>query len=404
MSKPTIVTMPGDGIGKTVLAQAKRVLGAVGFEARYVEAEIGWEAFAKGGEPLPQRTIDLLTEHGVGLLGPVTTRRRHEGLTALESQPSEGEASAAGPGYCYPTIELRQRLNLQVRVRPCRTFAGNPLNFIRRTSDESFEEPPIDVVVFRQSTEGLYSGVEWTNPPTAVREALETHEKMAAFAEVPSEELVIACRICAKQACRYVCEKAFAHAKEHGYQSVTLCDMPLVIRQSAGMLEQAARDVATDYPDIPLRLTDIDTQMMWLTHNPEDQGVIIAGSTFGDIVSDGFVGLVGGQGFTAAANLGPDCAIFEPSHGPNPTLGSQEPSMANPIAMILAACLMLDHLGEGELATRIRSAIAEVVEEGKVRTYDMLKLRGRPEELSQGAVSCDEMTDAIIDRLWPGAA
>jgi 3-isopropylmalate dehydrogenase len=139
--------------------------------------------------------------------------------------------------------------------------------------------------------------------------------------------------------------------------------------------------------------------MMWLTKNPEDYGVVVAGNMFGDIVSDGFAGLVGGLGFACSANLGETCAIFEPTHGSAPKYADLKPSIVNPIAMILSACMMLDHLGETARAERIRSAVEAVVADGKVRTYDMLRLPGSAKVLEQGAAPTARMTDAIISRL-----
>ncbi|MCK5551163.1 MAG: NAD-dependent isocitrate dehydrogenase, partial [Hyphomicrobiaceae bacterium] len=143
----------------------------------------------------------------------------------------------------------------------------------------------------------------------------------------------------------------------------------------------------------------IDAQMMWLTKNPEDYGVIISGNMFGDIVSDGFAGLVGGLGFANSANIGEDCAIFEPTHGSAPKYADYEVSIVNPIAMILSACMMLDYVDETEKAKRIRTAIEEVIKESRVRTYDMMKLTGSPEVIAQGAASTEQMTDTIIERL-----
>ena len=124
---------------------------------------------------------------------------------------------------------------------------------------------------------------------------------------------------------------------------------------------------------------------MWLTKNPEDYGVIVAGNMFGDIVSDGFAGLVGGLGFACSANIGEEVAVFEPTHGSAPKYEQLNPSIVNPIAMFLSACMMLDHIGETEKATRIKNAIGKVIAEGKVRSYDMLKLKGGPDVISQGA-------------------
>jgi 3-isopropylmalate dehydrogenase len=138
---------------------------------------------------------------------------------------------------------------------------------------------------------------------------------------------------------------------------------------------------------------------MWLTKNPETYGVLVSGNMFGDIVSDGFAGLVGGLGFACSANIGKDVAIFEPTHGSAPKYEKLENSIVNPIAMILSSCMMLDHIGEKAMATKIRNSVAKVIEEGKVMAYDMLKLRGSQEVLKQGAASTTEMTNEIIKNL-----
>lgn len=393
MPKRTIVTMPGDGIGKTVLPEALRVLDAIGFEAHYIDADIGWEFWVNEGNALPERTIALLEEHRLGLFGAITSKPKDKASAELSPKLSD-------KGYVYysPIVGLRQHFQLDLCIRPCRSFKGNPLNFIRKKGD-GFDEPAIDVVIFRQNTEGLYSGVEWTNPPSEVRKALETHKKMSAFGDVASEDLAVSCRIFSRAACRRICKEAFKYAKRHGYRSVTVCEKPNVIRETSGMMELEAKKVAESYPDIALWHTNIDAQMMWLTKNPEDYGVIVSGNMFGDIVSDGFAGLVGGLGFACSANIGRDAAVFEPTHGSAPKYEKLSPSIVNPMAMILSACLMLDYLEEEEKAKRIRDAIASVVAEGKVRTYDMLKLPGGPDALKQGAASTTEVTDAIIAKL-----
>ena len=284
-------------------------------------------------------------------------------------------------------------------MRPCKTFKGNPLNFIRRGKGGVIEEPEVDVVIFRQNTEGLYSGVEWTNPPDDVYNALNTHPKMKNFAWCPKDELAVSTRIFTKKACTRIVRAAFEHAKKFGYKSVTVCEKPNVIRETSGMMRAIAKEMAKEYEGIELWNTNIDAQMMWLTKNPETYGVIVAGNMFGDIVSDGFAGLVGGLGFACSANIGEEVAVFEPTHGSAPKYAKYETSIVNPIAMILSACMMLDHIGETDKATAIRNAIAKVVEEGKVRAYDMLKLKGSPDVLDQGAASTTEMTDTIIAHL-----
>jgi 3-isopropylmalate dehydrogenase len=386
--------MPGDGIGQTVLPEAIRVLDAVGFEADYAHADIGWEFWCKEGNPLPQRTLDLLAEHKTGLFGAITSKPKADADAELAPELRD-------KGYVYysPIVGLRQHFNLDICVRPCQTFSGNPLNFIRKGTGDTIEEPKVDVVVYRQNTEGLYGGVEWTNPPDQVYNALLTHPKFKKFADAPRTELAVSTRIFTQKATERIIRAGFEHAKKFGYKSVTICEKPNVIRETSGMMLALGREIAKEYPGIGLWDTNIDAQMMWLTKNPEDYGIIVAGNMFGDIISDGFAGLVGGLGFACSANIGAEVAVFEPTHGSAPKYAEYGTPIVNPIAMILSACMMLDHIGETEKATRIRDAIARVVEESKVRTYDMMKLRGSPDVIEQGAVSTAQMTDAIIERM-----
>jgi len=388
-----IVTLPGDGIGKIVLPEAVRVLDEVGFEAEYIQGDVGWEFWVKEGDPLPERTIKLIEKHRVVLFGAITSKPKDVASNELSKE-------LQGRGYTYysPIVKLRQYFNLDICVRPCKSFKGNPLNFVRKTKN-GFEEPEIDVVVFRQNTEGLYSGVEWTNPPLKVREALETHPKMGAFKGVKSEDLAISVRIFTRQACRRIIKEAFEYARKFGYKSVTICEKPNVIRETSGMMREEAINISRDYSDINLYFTNIDAQMMWMTKNPEDYDIIVAGNMFGDIVSDGFAGLTGGLGFARSANIGKDCAIFEPTHGSAPKYEKLKPSIVSPFAMILSASMMLDYLEEYDKANAIRNAVSKVVAEGKVLSYDMLKLKGGPEVLDQGAASTEEITNAIIESL-----
>ena len=393
MAKYTVVTMPGDGIGKVVLPETLRLLGAVDFDAQYVHGDIGWEFWCKEGNALPQRTLELLTKHKLALFGAITSKPK-----AKADKELAPELQGKGFTYFSPIVGLRQHFNLDICIRPCKSFKGNPLNFVRRKGN-GCEEPMVDTVIFRQNTECLYAGVEWTNPPDEVRKALETHPKMKAFKQVASPDLAISCRIFSRQACQRIIEEAFKHAKKYGYKSVTLTEKPNVIRETSGMMLAEAMKIQRNYPDIPLWENNIDAQMMWLTKNPEDFGVVVAGNMFGDIVSDGFAGLVGGLGFACSANIGRDVAIFEPTHGSAPKYENLKPSIVNPIAMFLSAVMMLEHIGEQEKADRIRKAVARVVEEGKVRTYDMRRLTGGPDVFKKGAASTDQMTDAVIAKL-----
>jgi len=396
MAKQKIVLLPGDGIGKIVMEQAVRVLDAAGFNAEYITGDIGWEFWCNEGNSLPDRTIQLIREHKIALFGAITSKPKDE--AAAELKP---ELRDKGFVYSSPIVGLRQKFNLDICIRPCRSYKGNPLNFVRRRPDGFVYEPYINAVIFRQNTECLYSGVEWTDPPDQVYQALCTHPKFREnFGNVPKNEISLSVRIFTRRATERIVRAAFEYARKYNYPSVTVCEKPNVIRETSGLMLRIAKQIQkTEYPEIALWDTNIDAQMMWLTKNPEDYGVIVAGNMFGDIVSDGFAGLIGGLGFAASANLGTEVAVFEPTHGSAPKYANYKIPIVNPIAMIEAACLMLDHLDERDLSFRIRNAVSKVIAEGKVRTYDMLMMKGSPDVIAQGAASTVQMTDAIINNL-----
>ena len=398
MSDRTIVAMPGDGIGKVVLDNTIKVLEKAGFSANYVEGDIGWEFWCSEGNPLPKRTLDLIAEHKIGLFGAITSKPKDEAFDELAQ-----ELKDKGLVYSSPIVGLRQHFGLDICLRPCRTYTGNPLNFIRRGPNDTIQEPEIDVAIFRQNTEGLYGGVEWSNPPKQVYDALMSHPKFNQnFGSTPVEEISVSTRIFTKKYTERILRAAFEHAKKYGYKSVTVCEKPNVIRETSGMMYKMAQQIQkSEFSSIELWNTNIDAQMMWLTKNPENYGVIVAGNMFGDIVSDGFAGLIGGLGFATSAQYNPETGIgvFEPTHGSAPKYADYETSIVNPIAMIETSCMMLDFIDEQEIAKNIRKAVSEIIQEGKVRTYDMAKMTGRPDVLDKGAASTNEMTDAIINKL-----
>ncbi|HYX09041.1 MAG TPA: isocitrate/isopropylmalate family dehydrogenase [Bacteroidales bacterium] len=396
MTKRTIVTLPGDGIGRVVLDAAIEVLAAAGFIADYIEGDIGWEFWKKEGNPLPDRTVELLEKHKIGLFGAITSKPK-------DAAADELDHSLNGKGFVYssPIVGLRQHFNLDICIRPCKTYKGNPLNFVRRGHGNVIEEPVVDVVIFRQNTEGLYGGVEWSDPPEEVYNALLTHPKFRKnFGHVPKDELSVSTRIFSRKATERILRAAFNYAREYKYKSVTVCEKPNVIRETSGMMYKLAQEIQqSDFPEIELWNTNIDAQMMWLTKNPENYGVIVAGNMFGDIVSDGFAGLIGGLGFACSANIGNDVAVFEPTHGSAPKYADYPVSIVNPVAMIEAACMMLDHIGEHTISSNIRNAIATVIAEGKVQTYDMQKMQGKPDVIDKGAATTQQMAQAIISKL-----
>ena len=394
MAKHVVVTMPGDGIGKVVLPEALRVLNAVGFDARYVPAEIGWDCWIDRGNALPEKTVELLAEHKLGLFGAITSKPKKAAEAELKPELRE-----KGYSYFSPIVAMRQRFSLDICIRPCRSFPGNPLNFIRRKADGGVEEPAVDSVIFRQNTEGLYAGVEYLDPPADLRAALGNHPRFKPFEKVEGKDLALAIRVITRGATRRILEAGFAHAKAHGYKSVTVCEKPNVLRETSGVYEEEAKKIQKEFPDVALKSDNIDALMMWLTKKPEDYGVVVASNLFGDIVSDAFAGLVGGLGFACSGNIGREVAVFEPTHGSAPKYEKLDPPIVNPIAMILSAAMLLDHVGERTMGRRVRDAVASVVAEGKVRCYDMLRLSGGPGVFDRGAATTTQMTDAILAKL-----
>jgi len=386
--------MPGDGIGRIVLPAALRVLREAGFEATIVEAEIGWSCWMRDGDPLPSRTIELLEAHRLGFLGAVTSQPKAEAERALPPH-----LAGRGVAYRSPLLALRQRFDLDVCLRPCIGFRGNPTNYVRRRADGSIEEPPLDIAIFRQNTEGLYAGVEWTDPPEDVRRALSIHEKFGPFRDVAGPDLAVTVRIVTRAASRRITDAAFRYAAARGVTSVTLAEKPNVLRETSGLFEEAASEAAAAWPGIALRPVNIDALLMDLARRPEEHRVIVASNLFGDLLSDAAAGLTGGSGFACSANLGADAAIFEPAHGSAPRHAGRTPPIVNPIAAILAGALLAEHAGSHDAAARIRRAVAAVVAKGDVRTYDMLRLPPSEDVVARGAAPTERMTEAILAEL-----
>ena len=360
MAKYRIAWMPGDGVGKDVMEAARIVLDAMKFDAEYVPADIGWEFWCREGDPLPERTIKILKETDCALFGAITSKPRDE--AAEELAP---ELRDKGLVYFSPIVRLRQLFNLHTNLRPCKAYPGNPLNY----------RDDIDIVVFRENTEGMYGGVEFHPIPESVFNALCVHPKMEKFREKGLENLAMSTRIMSRQGCESICRQAFNFARTHGRKSVTVVDKPNVLRETGGLMVRTARKVAEEFPEIELWETNIDAQCMWMIKNPQDYDVLVAENMFGDIISDLAAGLVGGLGFACAANIGDDYAVFEPTHGSAPKYDGMY--KVNPMAMLLTVKLMFDWLKEDDMARRLEAAIARVIREGKVGTYDVKK-DGKP--------------------------
>jgi len=350
-----IAWLPGDGVGIDVMEAAKIVLDTLKLEAEYIHGDIGWEFWKSEGDPLPQRTIELLNNTDCALFGAITSKPKDE--AAKELGPS---LQGKGLVYSSPIVRLRQMFDLHTNLRPCKAYKGNPLNY----------KDNIDLVIFRENTEGLYSGVEFNPTPRDLMDMLkEKHKKFERFAAMSEEDVAMSLRIFTKKGCTRIVRDAFEYAKKTGRPSVTVVEKPNVIRETSGMMVRIAREIAKEYPGIELWETNVDAMCMWLVKNPENYSVLVSSNMFGDIISDLSAQLVGGLGFASSANIGDDYAVFEPTHGSAPKYAGQY--KVNPMAMLLATKLMLEWLGETDMAARLENAVASVIEEGRVRTYDM---------------------------------
>ena len=227
MPKYRIALMPGDGIGQDVMEAARIVLDKIALDAEYVPADIGWEFWRTEGEPLPQRTIDALKTCNCALFAAITSKPKEEAESELIP-----ELQGKGLVYRSPIVRMRQMFNLYTNLRPCKAFPGNPLNF----------RDDVDLVVFRENTEGLYAGVEFYPLPEEVRAALRAHNpRMGAFDDVPGDDIALSCRIFTRAGCRRIVHRAFEYAQAHGYPTVTLVEKLNVIREISGLMVREAR-------------------------------------------------------------------------------------------------------------------------------------------------------------------
>jgi len=354
MSKYHIAILPGDGVGKDVMDAAKIVLDTIDLNAEYTMGDIGWEFWKKEGNALPDRTLSLLKETDCCLFGAITSKPNDDAQKELSL-----ELRNKGLVYSSAIVRLRQEFNLHTNIRPCKAYPGNPLNY----------RDDIDLVVFRENTEDLYAGVEFRPLPKQVFDALMTHKKMKRFALIPLDEIAVSCRIFTKKACQSIVRQAFEYAKEHKRKSVTLIEKPNVIRETSGMMLEEARKIAQEYPNIKYQETNVDAMCMWLVKNPQDYDVLVSSNMFGDIISDLAAQLVGGLGFASSGNIGDSYAVFEPTHGSAPKYAGMY--KVNPMAMLLTIALMLDWLGEKKPAKKLENAIAQVIKEGEIKTYDV---------------------------------
>ena len=355
MSKYRIAWLPGDGIGNDVMEATRLVLDRVRLDAQYIHGDIGWEFWRTEGDAFPQRTIDLLKNVDAAMFGAITSK-------PVKAAEAELVAALKGKGLVYrsPIVRMRQMFDLYNCLRPCKAYPGNPLNF----------KEGIDLVVFRENTEDLYAGVEFSPVPPELASTLATLSKpFGVFKDLPGDQYAVSCKVNTKKGSERIVRAAFEYAKQNGRKKVTVVHKANVVRATDGLFFEEAKKVAQEYPGIPMDDANVDAICMWLLKNPLSYDVLVAPNLYGDIVSDLCAQMVGGLGFACSGNIGEKLGVFEPSHGSAPKYAGQY--KVNPIATILAAKMMLDWLGELEMGARVERAAAAVIKQGQVRTYDM---------------------------------
>jgi isocitrate/isopropylmalate dehydrogenase len=346
MAKYRIAWLPGDGIGNDVLDATKIVLDRIKLDAEYVHGDIGWEFWCKEGEPFPERTIDMMKHTDCAMFGAITSKPRAIADTELA-------AHLRNKGYVYrsPIVRMRQMFELYICKRPCYAFPDNPLNY----------KEGIDLVIFRENTEDLYSGVEFHPAP-------EELFKLKGMERV-SRDAAISFKINTPRGCERIIKAAFEFAKDKGRKKITCVHKANVVRATDGLFLEIFHKTASAYPEIGSDDANVDSLCQWLLKRPHDYDVLVAPNLYGDIISDLCAQMTGGLGFGSSGNIGDDYAVFEPTHGSAPKYAGMY--KVNPIATILAAKMMLEWLGESESAKAVADAIAAVISEKKVRTYDM---------------------------------
>jgi isocitrate dehydrogenase (NAD+) len=335
MAKHTIVLIPGDGIGPEVMSATRRVLEASGLSAEWVELPAGASAIDQGYDNvLPARTLAAIQAHKLALKGPVTT--------------------PVGKGFKSVNVQLRKALNLYSAVRPVRSLAGVKTRF----SD-------VDIVIIRENTEGLYSGIENEVVPG----------------------VVTSLKVATEVACTRIARYAFRYATRRHRKRITVFHKANIMKMTDGLFLNSSRKIhEEEYPNIDYDEVIIDAGCMKIVQDPTRLDILLMENLYGDLVSDLCAGLVGGLGVVPGSNIGDDAAVFEAVHGSAPDIAGK--NVANPLALIMSAVMMLEHLHEDAVAKKIQSAYDAVLAEGKTLTRDL-----------GGAAGTTDFADAIIARM-----
>ncbi|PQO36143.1 isocitrate/isopropylmalate dehydrogenase family protein [Bremerella cremea] len=359
----TLIT--GDGTGPELAEAARKCVDATGVAINWDVQEAGIDVMERTGTPIPDSTIDSVRKTRCALKAPITT--------------------PVGTGFRSINVYLRQELGLFACIRPCKYYPG-----VR----SYFSEVGVDIVIVRENTEDLYAGVEFEKGKPETEKLIEFINGLPSDRKIKTgaEETGVSIKPISVSGTERIVRCAFDYAQKNGRKKVTAVHKANIMKYSDGLYLATATEVAKDYPDIEFEERIVDNMCMQLVQKPELYDVIVLPNLYGDILSDLGAGLVGGLGVAPGANIGPEGAVFEATHGSAPKYKGQ--NKVNPTALILSGMLMLQHMGETDAAQRLEQAVADVIKEGKDVTYDLKPHRDDPT-----AVGTQEMADAICAKL-----
>ena len=363
MAKHTVTLIPGDGIGPELTTAMTRVVEATGVDIEWEVAEAGADVMDTYGTPLPQHVLDSIRKNKVAIKGPITT--------------------PVGTGFRSVNVSIRKELDLYACLRPAFSIPGNGARY-----------EDIDLVIVRENTEDLYAGIEFEQGSDGARRLIEFAAAEGAGTIRPDSGISL--KPISITGTERIVRFAFDHAIANGRKKVTAVHKANILKHSDGLFLKVARQVAEEYKDSGIEFEDyiVDATCMQLVLHPEWWDVLVLPNLYGDILSDLSAGLIGGLGIAPGANIGTDCAVFEPVHGSAPKYAGKD--MANPTAEILSAVLMLNHLGERDAAARVLAAVRAVIGEGERVTYDIKRsVTGS----TAGSVGTQAYADALIERL-----
>ncbi len=359
----TLIT--GDGVGPELAQAARKCVDATGAAINWDVREAGVDVMERAGTPLPEATVDSIRRTKCALKAPITT--------------------PVGTGFRSINVHLRQELGLYACVRPCKYYPG-----VR----SFFSNVPVDLVIVRENTEDLYAGIEFEQGASTTGELIDTINRISPDRRIKTgrEETGVSIKPISVSGTERIVRYAFQYARENGRKKVTSVHKANIMKHTDGLFLHVSRKVAEEFPDIEFEDRIVDNMCMQLVQKPELYDVLVLPNLYGDILSDLAAGLVGGLGVAPGANIGPEGAVFEATHGSAPKYKGQ--NKVNPTALILSAMLMLRYLKETAAADRLETAVAEVIAEGKDVTYDMKPSRDDP-----SAVGTQEMAEAICRKM-----